>query len=159
MNPSILVVDDEQQIRDLLKEIFTHEGYVCDAVPSGEQAVDRMGEKEYDLVVTDLKLPGIDGMEVLKQAVKLHPETKVVFITGFGTVDNALEAMKSGAFDYILKPFKINAILPIIQKALKMKALEEENILLHRTVKEEFSQHNIIGKSKVMQTVFHLIDQ
>jgi DNA-binding response OmpR family regulator len=106
----ILVVDDDEQMREDISEMLSREGYTVSHVGSGEEALEKIKKGDFDVILTDLIMPGIDGMEVLRQSKKLKPAVRVIMITGFGTIENAVDAMKEGASDYISKPFKINPI-------------------------------------------------
>ena len=117
--PQILVVDDEEPLGRALEKILQNEGYTVDYVTTGQGALDYLGRKPYDLLVSDLKLPDIDGMEVVRQAKGINPELQVLIITGYGSVPSAVRAMKLGAFDYLSKPFTKNEFVDMVQGALK----------------------------------------
>src|SRR5512139_2771348 len=139
------------------KRILEEEGYEVEVALSGKEAFDKMKETPFDIVITDLKMPGIDGMEVLKTFRKEYPETIVIMITGFSTVETAVEAMKLGAFDYIPKPFTPDEVAIVVKKAIEKRALQIENLYLRQELQEKFGFHNIVGKSKGMQDVFRII--
>ncbi|MGD9578640.1 MAG: response regulator, partial [Syntrophorhabdus sp.] len=137
MKPAqILIVEDDRKMRLALREIMTNEGYVVDTVETGEAALGRADGNGYDLVITDLKLPGIDGMDVLRAIRKSRPETSVVIITAYATVDTAVEAMREGAEDYISKPFNLDEIRLIVRKVLEKKALLDDNRLLRSQLRK-----------------------
>jgi len=115
----ILVVDDDEQMCEDISEMLSREGYTVSHVGSGEEALDRIKSEDFDVILTDLIMPGIDGMEVLRQSKRLKPAARVIMITGFGTIENAVEAMKEGASDYISKPFKINEVQATVKRALE----------------------------------------
>lgn len=115
----ILVVDDDEQMREDISEMLSREGYTVSHVGSGEEALERMKREDFDVILTDLIMPGIDGMEVLRQSKRLKPAVRVIMITGFGTIENAVDAMKEGASDYISKPFKINEVQATVKRALE----------------------------------------
>ncbi len=119
----ILVVDDEPNLRRVLSAQLTREGYEVFVAEDGEHALTMLEEHHLDLVITDLKMPKVDGMELLRRALALDPELPVVMITAHGTVDNAVEALKTGAFDYITKPFDQAELRSILRKALKSRDL------------------------------------
>ncbi|AJY70353.1 hypothetical protein RW64_12565 [Geobacter sulfurreducens] len=129
-NIDVLVVDDEAIIREGLRRILEKEGYHVETSASGQIALERLQDENYGLVITDLKMPGMSGMEVLKAIKVLQPEVPVIIITGFSTVDTAVEAMKNGAFDYIAKPFTPDQITEKVRKALEQRAVLLENILV-----------------------------
>lgn len=155
--PRILVVDDEEIVGESCKRILEEEGYEVETALSGEEAFRKMKESPYDIVLTDLKMPGIDGMEVLKTIRKDYPDTIVIMITGFATVETAVESMKLGAFDYIPKPFTPDEVSIVVKKALDQKTLLLENIYLRQELQEKYGFHNIVGKSKKMQDIYRII--
>jgi DNA-binding NtrC family response regulator len=139
------------------KRILEEEGYEVNAALSGREALERMKEISFDIVITDLKMPGIDGMEVLRTIRKEYPEVIVIMITGFSTVETAVEAMKLGAFDYIPKPFTPDEVSIVVKKAIEKKSLLLENIYLRQELQEKYGFHNIVGKSKKMQDVYRIV--
>ncbi len=155
----ILVVDDEQGMRDFLSIMLKKEGYDVVAAENGEHALKAIHAEIYDLVITDVKMPRVDGIEVLRTVKEISPETVVIVITAFATTDTAVQAMKLGAYDYITKPFKVDEIKLIIQKALEKHHLRKENILLRREIAARAGFENFVGKSEAMQKVFALIRQ
>ena len=157
VNPRILVVDDEIIVCESCQRILEEEGYEVEIALSGKEAFEKMKEHPLDLVITDLKMPGIDGMEVLKVVRKEYPDTIVIMITGFSTVETAVEAMKQGAFDYIPKPFTPDEVSIVVKKAFEQKNLLLENISLRQELQEKYAFDNIIGKSKKMQEIFRTI--
>ncbi len=157
--PRILVVDDEPSMRSFLDIMLKKEGYEVDLAVDGEEALSLVESKIYDLVITDIMMPGIGGTEVLKGVKEVHPETMVIMITAYASTESAVEAMKEGAYDYILKPFNVDEIKVIIGNALEKGRLERENILLRRELGKEYSFENIIGISPEMLKVFSLIDR
>jgi len=160
MKPSqILIVEDDRKMRLALREIMTKEGYSADTVETGEAALGRVEETSYDLVITDLKLPGIDGMSLLKAIRKSRPDTSVVIITAYATVDTAVEAMREGAEDYISKPFNLDEIRIIVKKVLEKKALLDDNRLLRNQLKKKYSYDNVVGNSEAMIEVYKTIDK
>jgi len=156
-NPRILVVDDEMIVCESCKRILEEEGYEVEVALSGKEAFGKMKENLFDIVITDLKMPGIDGMEVLKTFRKEYPDTIVIMITGFSTVETAVEAMKLGAFDYIPKPFTPDEVSIVVKKAIEKKSLLLENIYLRQELQEKYGFHNIVGKSKKMQEIYRVI--
>jgi response regulator RpfG family c-di-GMP phosphodiesterase len=133
--PRVLVVDDEAVICDILKDFLQFEGFHVETAGSGEQAVEVLREDPfYDLVLTDLKMPGMGGIDLMRRISDSHEGTLMVIMTGFGTVETAIEAMKHGAFDYILKPFKPEDVVRVLRRGLEKQRLERENIALRETV-------------------------
>jgi two-component system response regulator PilR (NtrC family) len=155
----ILVVDDEQSMRDFLSIMLKKEGYGVVAAENGSDALKAVQTEIFDLVISDVKMPGMDGIDVLKTVKEISPETIVIMITAYATAETAVEAMKLGAYDYITKPFKVDEIKLIIQKALEKRHLRKENILLRREIESRAGFENFIGKSSTMQRVFSLIRQ
>jgi len=156
-NPRILVVDDEMIVCESCKRILEEEGYEVGFALNGKEAFEKMKEDPFNIVITDLKMPEIDGMEVLRTLQKEYPDTVVIMITGFSTVETAVEAMKLGAFDYIPKPFTPDEVSIVVKKAIEQKRLLLENIYLRQELQEKYGFHNIVGKSKKMQEIFRII--
>ena len=153
----ILVVDDESLMREFLAESLLAQKYDVDSAESGARALKFLNNENYDLVLTDFKMPKITGMDVLKKALEKMPDCKVVIMTAYGTVENAVEAMKLGAFDYITKPFSLDEILLLIKRALEFKSLEVENRRLHAELEEHYGSKSIVGDSAPMKNVFEMI--
>lgn len=153
----IHIIDDEQIIHEVLGELLTSEGYEVEKSLSGEVALEKHASQPFDLVLLDLLMPGLDGIEVLKNLRKADPQAAIIIITAYASVESAISAMKSGAFDYVQKPFKHDELLLTVKRALEHKKLQEENLRLKDELKRKFSFENIIGKSKVMQDVFEVI--
>lgn len=155
----ILVVDDEKGMRDVLQFILEKEGYNISVADSGEKAVEILKKEIFDLVITDIRMQGIDGIKVLKTTKELSPETIVLMITAFASVESAREALTAGAYDYITKPFKVDEIRLVIKNALEKRQLRKENILLKQELRRRFGIENIIGRSPAMQNLFSLIQK
>jgi two-component system response regulator PilR (NtrC family) len=153
----ILVVEDEKSMREILTMLLEEEGYGVVAAADGKEGVGWLRKDIFDMIITDIKMPGADGFEILAKSQELSPETAVIMITAFGTLESALEAMKLGAYDYIHKPFKIDEIRLIVRNALDKKRLRTEVSLLRETVKGTYEVENIIGKSPRMQELLRLI--
>jgi len=153
------VVDDEESIRSSLCDLLRSFGYDVAAVEDGFKAIERIKGEEWDLALVDLKMPGMDGMEVLEKIRGINSITSVIIITGYATVDNAVTAMKKGAVDYLMKPFTADEIRIRIEKALEKKRLVSENIYLRQELTEKYKFDKIIGKSKVLQEIFRLIEK
>ncbi|NOZ63839.1 MAG: sigma-54-dependent Fis family transcriptional regulator [Caldiserica bacterium] len=149
----ILTVDDEVKMTRLLEINLKNEGHQVDKATSAREALQMMEETIYDIVITDLKMPGMDGMGLLKKIKDIYPYTQVIVITAFGTVESAVEAMKSGAFHYLTKPLNLEELKEVVKKALHMKNLEEENI----TLKEKILQGEIVGESNSLKRAMQLV--
>lgn len=132
--PRVLVVDDEKFIRDILADFLGMEGYVVRTAEDGVSAVKELQRTRYDLVISDLKMPKMGGLELLKEIARSSPDTLTVIMTGFGTVETAIDAMKRGAYDYILKPFKVEEIVHIVQRGLEKRRLSAENLRLREAL-------------------------
>ncbi len=155
----ILVVDDEPGMREFLELMLIKEGYEVTTAASGEDAVMLVRNSDFDLAIVDIQMPGINGIEVLKVVKECSPDTTVLMITAFASHETAIEAMKLGAYDYITKPFKIDEIKLVINKALERKKLVSENIRLKKEIESKYGMGDIIGKSKAIQEVFSLISK
>ena len=156
-----LVIDDEQKMCRFLELVLSQDGYKVVTATSGEQALDIMRSRtDLDVIVTDLMMPGITGMEVLEEAKRLLPDTPVIMITGYSTVENAVQAMKAGAFDYLPKPFKVDEVKLVVNKALDRRAITLENERLRREIQAIRERSGeIIGTSESMQEVFRLVEK
>lgn len=153
----ILVVDDEPSLREVLSIMLKRAGYSVTSVTDGEEAVELVQKEIFDLVITDLRMPKIDGMEVLKAVKSASPETVVLIITAFATADSAVEAMKHGAYDYLTKPFQVDEVQLIIRNALEKRRLTTENMLLKREMASQSSFAQLVGQSEAMQRVFDVV--
>ncbi len=160
MKPAqILIVEDDAKLRMVLREIITKEGHYVDSVETGEAALAKAGGTDYDLIITDLRLPGIDGMDVLKAIRKSRPDISVIMITAYATIDTAVEAMREGAEDYIAKPFNLDEIRLIVKKVLERKAIVDDNRLLRSQLRKKYSYENVVGNSEAMIDVYKTIDR
>jgi two-component system response regulator PilR (NtrC family) len=153
----VLIVDDEESMRDFLSIMLHREGYQVDTAIDGAQAVVHLRDHSYDLVISDIKMPRMTGLELLAHIKDRTPETVVLMVTAFSSTDEAVEAMKQGAYDYITKPFKNEEIRLIVKNALERRDLRRENLALKEALGQRFSFAGLIGKSKVMQEVFNMI--
>ncbi len=156
---NILVVDDHKNFRDSLVKILQGEGLRTFPANDGEEALDTLRREKIHLVLTDLKMPKMDGVELLKVAKTIRPEVEVILITGYGTVDTAVTAMKDGAFDYIEKPFKPREILKLIRKAMEKQSLVQENRMLQERIKDFQKFEHIVGQSQAMKKVLEIVAQ
>lgn len=155
----ILVVDDEENIRTIIKRSFQREGFIVSTASSGNEALKELSKTTFDLVITDLKMPDGDGINLLKQIHSLYPDTMVMVITAYASTESAVEAMKAGAIDYIVKPINIEELRIIVRNAIEKKILKEENLRLKKELYEKYSFHNLIGKSKKIREIFSLIEK
>lgn len=155
---SVLVVDDERDMCDLIVDFLGREGYEVEAAHTGFEALARVREQDYDVVVTDLRMPGMDGIEVLREVKTLRPDVPVILITAFGSIDLAIEAMKAGAFYFVTKPFKMRQLEALVAKAAEQRGLVLENRRLRREVQGHYEPDRIIGHSKAMREIFRMVD-
>src|SRR5947207_3771372 len=153
----ILVVDDEALIRDTLAEYLTQEGFAVDACASGEEALDLAGTHRYDVALCDVQLPGIDGIELLERLLKLSPQTFVLLVTAFATVENAVEAFQRGAHDYLMKPILLDEVLGKVRRMLRYRDLYQENQDLRRELNRRYDPEQIVGRGPAMQKVFAVV--
>jgi DNA-binding NtrC family response regulator len=153
----IHIIDDEPIIHEVLGDLLTTEGYEVESSFCGEDALEKYTPDTYDLILLDLLMPGMNGIEVLSKIKKIDPQAVIIIITAYASVESAISAMKKGAFDYIQKPFKHDELLLTIKRAREHKKLQDENIRLKDELKGKFSFENIIGKSRVMNKVFETI--
>ena len=153
----LLIVEDEKSMREVLKILLEGEGYDVVTASDGLAGIACLDNDIFDLVVTDVKMPKVDGFEVLKKIKEISPDTIVIMITAFGTKDSAIEAMKLGAYDYISKPFNIDEIRLIVKKAIEKKREHVELSLLRQKVDASYAIENIIGQSPKMQELFRII--
>jgi two-component system response regulator AtoC len=157
MKPRILVVDDEEKLRRVIELQLSAAGYDVDKAASAEEGL-KLAERA-DLVLTDLKLPGMDGLELLAAIRRQNMQAPVVVMTAFGTIEVAVQAMKSGAVDFLLKPFSLDHLMAIVQKALEVRALRDENRKLREELGKRYEFDNIIGRSPAMQEIFATIER
>lgn len=156
---SILAVDDDVNMLAMLEKFLKRAGYTIETTSDSLKAMSLVDEKNYDIVITDIQMPRATGMDLLKRIRELQKDTMVVMITAFGSVDSAVNAMKAGAYDYVSKPFNINEILALLERATQQRRLQREVELLRQEVERKYSFSNIIGKSKAMQDIFALIQR
>jgi len=154
---SILVVDDDADMREWVKEELEHEGFVVDTAAGGRAGVERVKEGGIDVVVSDVKMPDLDGLDLLREIRQVDPCPFVIIVTAFGSIDTAIRAVKLGAYDYITKPFKIDQLLLSIDKALAERSLRSEVVRLREEVSRRDRLDNLIGRSPSMQEIFALI--
>ena len=159
-NPlSILVIDDEEIIREVIGQLLQREGYEVSTVTNGEEGLELAKGQSFDLVLLDLMLPGMGGMETLSEFVENYPETVVIMLTAYASIQTAVSATKKGAFDFVTKPFKNDELLLIIKNGLEKQKLVQENQQLKKTLRTQASFQNIIGKSEKMRQLFELVSQ
>lgn len=155
--PRILVVDDDATACAVLAEVLMKAGYAVESAGGGAEAVEKGQQVPVDLVLTDIKMPDMDGMAVLKRFRELSPETPVILLTAFGAMESAIEAIKCGAYDYISKPFKKDDVLLTIGRALDQRRLLYENMRYRQALRDRYQFSNIIGSSQAMLEVYKLV--
>ncbi|MGA9290947.1 MAG: sigma-54 dependent transcriptional regulator [Ignavibacteriaceae bacterium] len=153
----ILIVDDERIVRESLLHWFEEDGYDVEAAEDGETALKMFDKNKYDLLLVDMKMPGIGGLELLKKVKEIDKETIVILITAFASVPSAITALKDGAYDYVTKPVDPDELAHLVKKALEQKALKHENIQLKENIEEIIKPDNFIGESPQMKKIFELI--
>ena len=156
---TILIIDDEKSMREFLSIMLEKEGYRTIAIDNGNDALKFIKDNDYDLIITDIKMPKITGIDILRESMTLHQNTPVIMITAFASTEVAVEAMKLGAHDYITKPFNVDEIKIIIKNAIEKKSLFDENIFLKEELKGRYHFSNIVGKSEKIQKIFELIQK
>ena len=155
----ILIIDDEKSILDLLSVVFKKEGYTVETALSAKMALELIDKEEFDLVLTDIKLPQMSGMKILQYVKEKYPAMPVVMITAYGTIKQAIEALKMGAMDYIVKPFNMEELKIIVAQGLENRRIQQENVLLKKDLEEKYGMNNMVGKSKKMLEVYNLIEK
>lgn len=155
----ILVIDDEDVVREIFQRLLKSEGYQADFCSAGEDGLKLAREREYDAVILDVMMNGLGGLGTLQEIRKLDTDTPVIMITAYASLENAIECMKHGAFDYITKPFKNDAVLLAVEKAVKQRSLIRENKQLKSQLKGIYGFENIVGHSEQMRKVFDLVSQ
>jgi two-component system response regulator HydG len=154
---SILVVDDDLAMREMLTSLFSDHGYSVREAASVDEALELVREEDFDVILSDIKMPGRSGIEMVGELRSIRPETPVVLMTAFGSIDSAVESMRAGAFDYITKPFEPEAVLLTLERSLERRVLVEENRRLRRAVDRTTQLGDLIGTSPAMREVFGLI--
>src|SRR6266852_1084156 len=154
----ILVVDDEPMMSDSLRQHLVEEGYAVDTAASGADAIDLFDGGAHHLVICDLQLPDMDGLTLLRHMKDAKPTTEVIVVTGYGSVQTAVEATKAGAFYFVEKPFDFEELLPLVEKALERRALMAETESMRRQLSTRAEYFNIIGSSKQMQIIYETIE-
>ncbi|MGH7272829.1 MAG: sigma-54-dependent transcriptional regulator, partial [Polyangiaceae bacterium] len=155
--PRVLVVDDERSMAEMLAEALADRGFDALASGSSTEAARRLGEERFDALVTDLRMPGIDGLELLSTARRIAPDCPVIVMTAFSAVDTAVESIRRGAYHYLTKPFKVDELALFLGRALEEARLRRETVTLKRTLKERFALEHLVGESAAMRDVCDLV--
>jgi two-component system response regulator PilR (NtrC family) len=156
--PRVLVADDERSMRELLSIVLKREGYEVVLAETGGQAVQSLERQPFDLLISDLKMPDMSGVDVLRSAKQIDPELSAILITAYSSTETAVEALRLGACDYLTKPFDVDELKILVRHTLERRLLKQENVLLKRALGEAHSFSNIIGRSPKMLAVFRLIE-
>jgi DNA-binding NtrC family response regulator len=156
---TILIIDDERSLLDLLTVVFKKEGYAVKAAQTAAEGFEVLAKEDVDLVVTDIKMPGADGMDILRYVRENLPDLPVILITAYGSIAQAVEALKAGALDYVVKPFDVEELKIIVGRGLASRRLQQENLLLKRDLKDRYGFEQMIGKSRTMQEIYILIEK
>lgn len=159
MPEKILVIDDDEIVKEVLVEHLQNEGHKVIACSNGYRGLEIFKNEKFDLVLLDLIMPGINGLEVLREIKRFSPPTIAILVTAFGSIENAVDAMRAGAFDYITKPFNLADVSFAVKRGLGVSKLEKENIALKRQLKNRYGFENIIGDSNAMQSIYSLVDK
>ena len=159
MSKSILLVEDEKILRITLADALRGEGYTVLAAADGSEGLALIEEGEFSLIITDIRLPGASGLDILRKSLEDSPLTPVIVMTAYGSIKDAVAAIRSGAFDYVTKPFDLDELLVTVAKALELQSLTEENIRLKKELSSVYGGPQIIGESKAMQNIFALLDK
>jgi len=152
----ILVVDDEEIVRNSLHDWLREDGYTVEAAEDGFKALEKIKENPWDIVLVDLKMPRMDGLELMERIKEIKPEIQIVIITAYATVHTAVEAIKKGAYDYLVKPFNPEEISLLIKRLIASQQLIKEISYLRKELKKQYQFHDLISKSNKMQEVFEL---
>src|SRR6476646_1392238 len=154
----VLLVEDEPLLRQAVAEQLADHGYAVEQAESGETALAKLADFAFDVIITDLRLPGIDGSAVIDAALDRYPDIVAIVVTGFGTVKDAVEAIKRGAWDFVSKPFQIDELLHALDSALEQRRLKSENAYLRAQLDERYRFEGIVGKSRPMARLFQLLE-
>ncbi len=159
MSSKILIADDEKAIRDSLKMVLEEEGFTTETAADGEEALDKINNNEIEIVITDIKMPKIDGIELLDEVSKTHPDIFFIVMTAYASVNTAIDSLRKGAYDYLIKPIEFDDLIIRLKRLVEYKKLAQENKALRQRVSSEAGFTNLIGKSEPMKKIFNLISQ
>ncbi|HUJ19170.1 MAG TPA: sigma-54 dependent transcriptional regulator [Nitrospirota bacterium] len=155
----VLVIEDDETVQDVLRSFLIAKGFEVTIAKTGEAGLDQLRAEKFDLVLTDLVMPGITGMDVLKEVSASKLSAPVIVMTAYGTVQTAVEAMRIGAFDYVTKPFNLEELMIVIDKALSLSKLQKENVMLKMQLKKKYNFKGLIGDAPLMQAVYEMIEK
>src|SRR6478609_6745910 len=154
----LLLVEDEAPLREALAERLVEHGFEVDQADTGERAIEQLAEFAFDIVITDLRLPGLDGTRVLEAALLRYPDIVGIIVTGYGTVKDAVDAIRRGATDFVTKPFQFDELLHALNSALEQRRLKSENAYLRSQLQERYRFEGVVGKGRAMARVFQLLE-
>src|SRR6476661_6474455 len=154
----LLLVEDEAPLRQAVAEQLADRGYKVQQAESGELALAKLADFAFDIIITDLRLPGVDGSAVVEAAVARYPHIIAIVVTGYGTVKDAVEAIKRGASDFVNKPFQIDELVHVLDSALEQRRLKSENAYLRAQLQERYRFEGVVGKGRAMQKLFQLLE-
>src|SRR5216684_3592472 len=154
----LLIVEDEAPLRQAIAEQLADRGYHVEQAESGEAAIARLADFAFDIIITDLRLPGVDGSAVIEAAVARYPDIIAIIVTGYGTVKDAVEAIKRGATDFVSKPFQIDELLHVLESSIEQRRLKSENAYLRAQLEERYRFEGVVGKGRAMARVFQLLE-
>jgi nitrogen regulation protein NR(I) len=155
----VLVIEDDETVRDVLRSFLMSKGFDAIIAQNGETGIEMVRSEKFDLILTDLVMPGVTGMDVLNEVAEAKISVPVIVMTAFGTVQTAVEAMRRGAFDYITKPFNLDELMIVLEKALSLSQLRKENVMLKMQLKKRYNFSGLIGDSPRMQAVYEMIEK
>jgi DNA-binding NtrC family response regulator len=156
--PHLLLIDDEEALRSVVAERLADEGFQVTQATDGESALKALDSFAFDVIVSDLRLPGVDGRQVIESALQRYPSIVAIVVTGYGTVKDAVDMIKLGAADFIAKPFQFDELMHVLSKALEQRRLKSENAYLHQQLDERFGIGSMVGKSAPMRSLYQLIE-
>ncbi len=159
MKGSILIADDEQEIRDSLSLILDEEGYKCETAEDGEAALQFIKKANFDILIADIKMPKLDGMQLIEKTKNISPQTMTIIITAYATVETAIQALRSGSSDYILKPLDFDEVIFRVRHLMNRREMELENKYLKDQIDKKFNFNNIIGDSPAMRQVYNMVQR
>jgi len=154
----LLLVEDESALRQAIAEQLTDRGFQVQQVDSGEAAMAQLADFAFDIIITDLRLPGMDGTALIQSAIARYPNIIAIIVTGYGTTKHAVDAIKSGAFDFVSKPFQIDELMHVLESAQEQRRLKSENAYLRAQLEERYRFEGLIGKSQPMQKLFQMLE-
>ena len=156
---TILIIDDELDMLRSIAEVLEREGFEVSTADGGPKGLKQLRENVYDIVITDLRMPEVDGETILSRALELYPDIVVIMMTGYASIETAVKTMKMGAFHYLAKPFKPMELTILVRKAIEQKKLRDENRYLRSQLKSKYRFDNIVGVNEKMQELFRLVEK